>query len=87
MAIGLILFIILTEAVLVGINFLEGYAVGWLAAQMFYGIICAGFALIGLSISPASIPLLFGILNVLGSFFRPSTVKELSTETVLNKEE
>ena len=56
------------------INFILCYFTGWLIKITFGAILCNGLALIGINLSPSSLPLLCGTLGVVGSFFK-STIR------------
>lgn len=61
------------------INFVLCCFTGWLIKITFGATLCNGLALIGINLSPSSLPLLCGTLGVVGSFFK-------STTTIRNKE-
>jgi len=47
-----------------------GYICGWIASVLFGKIICAGFAIFGIMITPDKLPLIGAFLCWIGSFFR-----------------
>lgn len=53
------------------INFAIGYLVGIFAKITIGNSIIAGLTLLGIHISLGSIPLLFGLINLIASFFYP----------------
>lgn len=55
------------------INFILCYFTGWLIKITFGATLCNGLALIGINLSPSSLPLLCGTLGVIGSFFKSKT--------------
>lgn len=55
------------------INFVLCYFTGWLIKITFGVTLCNGLALIGINLSPSSLPLLCGTLGVIGSFFKSTT--------------
>ena len=55
------------------INFILCYFTGWLIKITFGATLCNGLALIGINLSPSSLPLLCGTLGVIGSFFKSTT--------------
>jgi len=50
--------------------FATGWFIGWLIKIMFGNMFVSGLALLGISITTSQIPLLCGILGVIGSFFK-----------------
>lgn len=52
------------------LNFVWGYFIGWLIQNTFGLTLCNGLSMIGISITPNSLPLLCGTLGVIGSFFK-----------------
>ena len=52
------------------LSFIIGLIIGWLIKISFGAMFISGLKLIGLDIPIESIPLLCGVLNVIGSFFR-----------------
>ena len=50
--------------------FAGGWITGWLIKLIFGNTFCNGLALIGIHIAPSQIPLLCGIIGVIGSFFK-----------------
>ena len=54
------------------ISLLIGWVIGWCASLICGNLICAGMALIGVTITPSQIPLLAAILCWIGAFFRSS---------------
>lgn len=54
------------------INFLLGYFTGWLIENTFGLTLCNGLQMLGISITPNSLPLFCGTLGVIGSFFKTS---------------
>lgn len=65
--IGFILFLIVFAPFL---NFLIGYFTGWLISKTFGVTFIAGVNLIGINLTIKQIPLLCGVLNIIGGFFR-----------------
>lgn len=47
-----------------------GYIYGWIASILFGKIICAGFAIFGIMITPDKLPLLGALLCWIGMFFK-----------------
>lgn len=53
--------------------FLGGWIAGWIAKLIVGNLICSGFALVGLVITPDKLPLLGGLLGWVGAFFRSNS--------------
>lgn len=56
------------------INFAEGWIVGHLIKWIFGATFVSGLAMLGINISPESIPVFCGVLAVIGSFFKNTTI-------------
>ncbi len=76
-AVAIITFAIFITPVM---NFTLGYIAGIFAKITIGNILVSGLALLGIHISVAAIPLLFGVLNVIGSFFRGFSINRHSSD-------
>lgn len=52
------------------LDFIMSYFTGWLIEITFGPTLCKGLAILGLAIVPEQLPLICGILGVIGSFFK-----------------
>lgn len=55
------------------ISFGMGFIIGLLIKWIFGEVFVSGLSLLGINILVSDIPLICGVLNVIGSFFRSST--------------
>jgi hypothetical protein len=52
------------------LNFVFGWVVGWLIKITFGNLFIEGLSLFGLSLTKNSLPLFFGVIGVISSFFK-----------------
>ena len=62
------------------LSFICGWVTGWLIKVIFGATFVTGLKLLHINIDVNSIPLLCGILSVIGSFFRTTTTKFKSND-------
>lgn len=74
--IGMIALLIGLVVILPFISFAEGWIVGHLIKWVFGATFVSGLAMLGINISPESIPIFCGVLAVIGSFFKSTTIKK-----------
>lgn len=65
------------------IDFILCYFTGWLIKITFGNAICSGLLLLGINVSLNQLPLLFGTLGVIGSFFKSTSITRKSDEDKL----
>lgn len=72
-AIAIVLIVVFIFFISPVIQFAMGFMAGIFAKVTIGNSIVAGLALLGIHISVGSIPLLFGVINLIASFFRNFT--------------
>jgi hypothetical protein len=76
-----IIIIILLAILVPIIAFAEGWIIGWFINKIFGITFCAGLALLHINISPDSIPLVCGVISVIGAIFAHSGGNGINKET------
>lgn len=73
---GMIVLVIGLVIIAPFLNFAKGWIIGHLIKWIFGGTFVAGLAMLGINISPESIPVLCGVLAVIGSFFQNTVINK-----------
>jgi len=77
---GLLIIAIVLFVVGPFINFIIGWITGWLISNTFAATFLTGLDFLGITLTINEIPILCGVLNVIGNFFKSSRSSKLDNE-------
>lgn len=69
-ALGIAGVLFVLEIILCAFCFIGGWIAGWFAKLILGDLLCQGFALLGIAITPDKLPLLGGLLGWISAFFK-----------------